>query len=139
MSRVTILSPEFTKLKLPLVTSPVQAGFPSPAEEYLGDKLDLTELIVKNPSSTFYARVQGDSMIDAGIMPGDILSVDRSIEPVHGKIVIAFVNGEMTVKELSTRFGMKLLPANDKYSPITITGEMELNIWGVVTWRIGQV
>jgi len=139
MSRVTIFTPQLTKVKLPLVSHSVPAGFPSPAEEYLGDKLDLNERIIKNPASTFFARIEGDSMIKAGIMPDDIVVVDRSLEPLNNHIVIAVVNGEMTIKRLSTRLGIKLLPENDQYKPISVTGAMELNIWGVVTWRVGQV
>lgn len=139
MSQVTLFRPQSSTIECPLVSEFVPAGFPSPAEEYLGDKLDLNELIMENPASTFFARVEGDSMIKAGIMPGDIVVVDRSLEATNNRIVIAFVNGEMTIKRLSTSWGVRLLAENDGYKPIHITGEMELNIWGVVTWRVGKL
>jgi len=139
MSRVTLFTPSMTELKLPLVTNSVPAGFPSPAEEYLGDTLDLNAYVIKNPASTFFARVEGDSMIEAGIMPDDLVVVDRGIEAKHDDVVIAVVNGEMTIKRLSTQMGLRLVPENKNYSDIRITGSTELSIWGVVTFRIGKV
>jgi len=120
--------------RLPFYTSTVAAGFPSPAEDEMADKLDLNELLVKHPTATFFLRVSGNSMIKAGIHHNDILIVDRSIEPANGKVVIAAVNGELTVKRLSIN-GKKiqLLPENDAYPPINITEGIELHIWGVVT------
>ena len=139
MSIVTIFTPQMTKVEFPLMTNTIPAGFPSPAEEYLGDTLDLNAYVIKNPSSTFFARVDGDSMIKAGIMPNDLVVVDRSLEAKHDNIVIAVINGDITIKRLSTRKGMRLVAENDNYSDIYITGENELSIWGVVTFRIGQV
>ncbi len=120
--------------RLPFYQSAVAAGFPSPAEDSIEDRLDLNELLVKRPSSTFFLRVAGSSMIKAGIHHDDILVVDRSLEPTHGKIVIAAVNGELTVKRLyyvgST---LQLVAENDAYPPIDITADTDLHIWGVVT------
>lgn len=120
--------------KLPLYGSSVRAGFPSPADDYIEMYLDLNTHLIKHPAATFFVRASGDSMINAGISSGDILVVDRSLEAVHGKIVIAAVNGELTVKRLSRMEGkVRLLPENSNYPPIEINGDEELVIWGVVT------
>ena len=115
------------------------AGFPSPAEQYIEQALDLNELLVKHPAGTFFVRVAGDSMIQAGIFPGDILVVDRAEEAVDGSIVIAAVDGEFTVKYLRHTYnGIQLIAGNPDYKPITFTGESELQIFGVVTSAIHQ-
>jgi DNA polymerase V len=115
----------------------VSAGFPSPGTDYLEGKLDLNEHLIKNPPATFFVRVSGDSMIGAGIHPEDILVVDRSEDPKSGKIVIAVINGELTVKRLKqSREGIQLLPENPEYSPIAITEDMDFQVWGVVTFVI---
>lgn len=120
--------------RLPLYHSAVTAGFPSPAESEMDRVLDLNELLIKHPAATFFVRVSGSSMIKAGIHHNDILVVDRSLEPVHGKVVIAAVNGELTVKRLyHMNNKTRLLAENDSYPPIEITEETELTIWGVVT------
>ena len=120
--------------RLPLYQTSVAAGFPSPAENEIENELDLNELLIKKPAATFFLRVAGHSMIKAGIHHGDILIVDRSLSPAHGKVVIASVNGEMTVKRLyRTEKKVLLVAENDAYPPIEITQEMELHIWGVVT------
>lgn len=125
---------------IPLYSSKVRAGFPSPADDYIESYLDLNEHLIKHPASTFFLIAAGDSMTNAGIQPGDMLIVDRSIEPVHGKIVIAALDGELTVKRLSkTARGVQLLPENGKYKPIDITDSQDLVIWGVVTHVIHQV
>ncbi len=125
---------ESESIALPLFQSSVAAGLPSPAEDDIEDRLNLNDYLVKRPASTFFVRVNGFSMIDAGIHDGDILVVDRSIEPVHGKIVIAVVDGELTVKRLSKIKGIiRLCPENSSFSPITIENETTLHIWGVVT------
>ncbi len=119
---------------LPFYQHTVSAGFPSPADDYIEDRLDLNELLIKHPSATFFLKVSGSSMIKAGIHHNDILIVDRSIEPSHGKIVIASVNGELTVKRLSrSQNKIELVAENDDYPSIDITEEMELVFWGVVT------
>lgn len=122
------------KQALPLYGTRVAAGFPSPADDYIETKLDLNQYLVKHPAATFFVRVEGDSMIGAGIHPDDILVIDRSIKPTDGKIVIAVVNGELTVKRLRILPNYVVLqPENDKFSPIRVTEEMNFSIWGVVT------
>lgn len=120
--------------KLPFYQSAISAGFPSPADNDIEDKLDLNELLIKHPSATFFLRVSGTSMINAGIHHDDILIVDRSLEPADGKIVIASVNGELTVKRLRCK-GKKiqLVAENEAYPPITIDEGADFRIWGVVT------
>lgn len=139
LSDVTILHPAEvqTSLYLNLYGTNVSAGFPSPSNDYLEGKLDLNEHIIKNPPATFFVRVSGASMIGAGIHPDDILVVDRSEEPKSGKIVIAVINGELTVKRLhQSRAGVKLMPENSSYFPIHISPEMEVSIWSVVRYVI---
>ena len=119
---------------LPFFQNAVPAGFPSPADDELAEKLDLNELLIKHPTATFFLKVSGSSMIKAGIHHNDILVVDRSLEPTHGKVVIASLNGELTVKRLYRENNKILLMAeNDAYAPFEITEEIDLRIWGVVT------
>lgn len=132
MAKVSILTPENSPLELPFVSTKVPAGFPSPAEEYLGDTLDLNQIMVDNPTATFFARVQGDSMTTT-IYPDDILIVDRSVSPKNNSIVVAVVNNEFTVKRLSMGNELLLVADNPEYKPIRITGDMDLTVWGVVT------
>ena len=120
--------------KLPLFTSAVQAGFPSPADDYMEGKLDLNKHLIKHPTATFFVRAAGESMIKVGIHHGDNLIVDRSLEAKHGKIIIAAVDGELTVKRLyKSSKGTYLMPENDQYKPIKITNINDVVIWGVVT------
>lgn len=122
-----------SKLEIPLFSSTVAAGFPSPADDHIEDTLDLNEYMVQRPNSTFMLRVEGESMRDAGIMPNDILVVDRSLKPAHNKIVIAALDGELTVKRLFHRGGLiKLLPENPDYPEIEMESESDLVVWGVV-------
>ena len=124
---------------LPLYANSVSAGFPSPADDYIERKLDLNTHLVQHPAATFFVRASGDSMQEAGIQSGDMLIVDRSLEATHGKIVIAALNGELTVKRLSRQGGrVQLIPANKHYQPIDISDEHELVIWGVVTHVIHE-
>ena len=119
---------------LPFFMSKVSAGFPSPADDYIEKTLDLNELLVQKPAATFFARAQGNSMIWAGIFPNDILVVDRSIEPVSGKVVICAIDGELTVKRLIKEDGnWKLRAENKDYPDIRIYEEIDMVIWGVVT------
>ena len=122
-------------LLLPLFGDKVAAGFPSPADDFVQKTLDLNELLVRKPASTFLARAQGDSMLDAGIHPNDILIIDRSIQAVPGAIVVCALNGEMTVKRLgrSSKGEWRLEPANVAYPNIILNEDLELVIWGVVT------
>ncbi|MEK6197728.1 MAG: translesion error-prone DNA polymerase V autoproteolytic subunit [Desulfobacterales bacterium] len=124
-------------LQRPLFLSGVSAGFPSPADEYLDQKLDLNEHLVKNPAATYFVRVAGDSMMGAGINDNDILVVDRSLEPSSSNIVIAIVNGELTVKRLiKTRNSCRLIAENPDYPPLEINEDTPLEIWGVATYAI---
>ena len=121
-------------LPLPLYTSRIAAGFPSPADDHLEAPLDLNEHLVKHPAATFVVRVDGDSMTGAGISDGDILVVDRSEEPVPGKIVVAVLDGELTVKRLVRKDGQIFLaPENPRYRPIAVAAEQDLHVWGVVS------
>lgn len=131
--RAVILG-EGSSFTIPLYSSRVQAGFPSPADDYVERYLDLNTEYIKHPAATFLVTAQGESMIDAGIFDGDVLVVDKSLEAADGSIVIAALNGELTVKRLSRRNGcVKLMPANPKYQPIDITEEQDVVVWGVVT------
>lgn len=119
---------------LPLFANKVAAGFPSPADDYVEKTLDLNELLVQKPAATFFVCVQGDSMLGAGIHPGDMLVVDRSVEPVSGKVVICAVNSELTVKRLVMEDGVwKLRAENHAYPDIAITEDLETVFWGTVT------
>ncbi|MFZ4673896.1 MAG: LexA family protein [Chlamydiia bacterium] len=122
-------------LNRPLFDSKIQAGFPSPTDDEVGDSLNLLEMLVPHPNATFYVRVVGDSMQGAGIFSGDILIVDRSSKPVERSIVVAVVNKEFTVKRLVYENGIPtLVPENSSYPTIRLQGEEELEIWGVVTY-----
>lgn len=121
-------------LEIPLYANKISAGFPSPADDYLECKLDLNAHLIKHPAATFFLRVSGDSMQNAGITSGDLLIVDKSLEAQDGKIVIAALNGELTVKRLSKKAGrVQLVPENQAYPIIDVTEEQDLIIWGVVT------
>ena len=131
---VLLPTPQPGVLPLPLFSGKVAAGFPSPADDYIEKSLDLNELLVQKPAATFFVRAQGESMLGAGIHPNDILVVDRSIEPLPGKIVICALNGELTVKRLERHNGQWQLKAeNPAYADIVIHEELEMVIWGVVT------
>ena len=127
-------------LLLSLFLSRISAGFPSPADDYIEKDLDLNEYLIKHPAATFFVRVEGDSMINAGIHNGDILIIDRSLEAADKKIIIAVLNGELTVKRIRIK-GDKiyLIPENDEYEPIAVTEEMEFEVWGVVAHAIHKV
>lgn len=122
-----------TNLILPFAHEGISAGFPSPAEDFLDTGIDLNKELIKHPSSTFYGRVRGDSMKDLGIHDGDLLVIDRSIEPLNGKIAVCFIDGEFTVKQIQlSKEGCWLLPANEKYKPIKVDGNNHFLIWGIV-------
>lgn len=123
---------EFSRIDIPLVHYSIPAGFPSPAEDYVDQALDLNELLVTNPPATFFVRVTGDSMVGAGIHDGDILSVDRSEEAHEGSIVIALINGELTVKELSLYPRVRLIPHNPAYPVIELGENDDFEIFGRV-------
>jgi DNA polymerase V len=121
------------KLETPLLLCRMAAGFPSPAEDFLEKRLDLNDYLIKNPPATFLVRVCGQSMKDAGIFDGDMLVVDKSLQPVSGSVVVAIVHGEFTVKTLKLHCGKTYLePANSAFKNIEITPEMDCEVWGVV-------
>ena len=124
----------------PFFSESVAAGFPSPAAGERGGTLDLQELCVRHPASTYFVRARGESMVQAGISDGDILVVDRSLRAVDGDIIIASVGGDFTVKRLSLRPGsVRLLPANPNFAPIDITPELDAEFFGVVTWVVKKI
>jgi DNA polymerase V len=123
-----------TRLSIPFFLEHVSAGFPSPAEDYVEKTLDLNELCIRHPAATFFVRVEGESMIEVGIFPGDVLVVDRSLAAIHGDIIIASLESEMTVKQLHLKPPpIQLLPRNSSYQPIVIEDGMTLEVFGVVT------
>ena len=129
-----------SNISLPLYSSKVPAGFPSPADDHMEGKLDLNTHLVKHPTATFFVKASGDSMLGAGIHDGDILVVDRSLEPRKGKVVIAAVDGQLTVKRLQKK-GSKtfLVPENKKFRSIELNENNDVKIWGVVTNVIHKV
>lgn len=129
--------------RLSLALAPnIKAGFPSPADDYLRDSLDFNRDLIKNPEATFYGRVSGDSMRDAGINEGDIAVIDRSLQPADGDVIVAYVNEEFTIKYLDLTHKeegyIELRPANPDYSPIRIDSTDNFRVWGVVVWTIKQ-
>jgi DNA polymerase V len=125
------------KVNISLFLSLIHAGFPSPADDYVDNVLDLNELVISHPAATFFVRVKGTSMINALINEGDVLVVDRSLEAFDRAIVVAILDGEFTVKRLrKTHDALYLLPENPEYKPIQITDESDFQVWGVVTYII---
>jgi len=134
-----ILTPAIApiRVKRPLYTSRVSAGFPSPAEDYIEKRIDLNDQLIQNREATFFAKVSGDSMINAGIHDGDTLIVDRAVEPKHRSIILAVLEGELTVKRyIKHKGGIWLYPENDAYAPTHVTEEMDFEVWGVVKHSI---
>ena len=126
-----------TTLNMPYFENGVSAGFPSPAEDHMHSKIDLNNLLIENPSATYYVRVNGDSMLGAGILSGDLLIVDRSIEVTNNCIVVAHLDGEFTVKRMKKIKNKIFLQAeNNNYKPIEITKEMDFELFGVVAHAI---
>ena len=140
MNNIKILQGDFKKkLDLPIAEG-LKAGFPSPAEDYSHETLDFNRDLIHNPEATFYGKVEGDSMIEAGICNNDIAVIDRSLEPRDGDVVVGCVNGEFTIKYLDMRHKkdgyIELRPANKDFKPIRITAEDDFEVWGVVIWTI---
>ncbi|TJY38123.1 LexA family protein [Pontimicrobium aquaticum] len=138
---LTFLTPKKTNsLGAILVDAGISAGFPSPAEDFKQQRLSLDEELIKNKEATFFARVSGQSMINAGLNDNDLLIIDRSLEPEHNKIAVCFLDGEFTVKRLRVeKDGIWLQPENDNYKPIKITQDNQFVIWGIVTNVIKKV
>ena len=132
MSLVTISELSF---KIPLFSSAIQAGFPSPAYDYAADPIDLNRYIITNPTATFFAKVEGDSMKNAGIFHGSFVVVDKSLKANKNDIVVAVVDGDFTIKRLGfNEENVILIPENDSYPILEIREGREFRIWGVVTW-----
>ena len=128
------------KLLLTFVSAKVQAGFPSPADDFIETKISLDRELIKNKEATFYARVEGSSMIGANIHDGDLLVIDRSLEPRNNRIAVCFIDGEFTVKRLRIeKDHILLMPENEKFDPIKVTQDNDFVIWGVVTYIIKAV
>ena len=128
---------EETFATIPMFSDAVQAGFPSPAEEHMDMDLNLNDFLVQNPSATFCVKAIGESMKDAGINSGDIMIVDKSLEPKNRSIVLAVIDGEFTVKRVNVNNDkLYLIPENSNFPPIKITEEMDFQVWGVVTYVI---
>ncbi|WP_421257633.1 translesion error-prone DNA polymerase V autoproteolytic subunit [Aeromonas sp. 600886] len=126
-------------LEIPLFLSPAACGFPSPAQDYVEQTIDLNQLCIAHPAATYYVRAAGDSMVEHGIHDGDMLVVDRSSKPVHGSVVVAAVDGEFTVKQLQLSPSVCLLPGNPAYRPINFSDGQHLEIFGVVTFVIHKM
>lgn len=122
---------------IPYLSSKASCGFPSPADDHCEETLDLNHLLVEHPAATFFLRAKGDSMIEAGIHDNDLLIVDRSLQPSHDKVVIAAIDGELTVKRLHLT-GKKalLMPSNPNFAPIELKKENNIHFWGVVSYVI---
>ena len=133
-------SETFIELELPLVDQGISAGFPSPADDFLDLSIDLNKEFIKNPEATFYGRVKGNSMIGAGLNNGDLLIIDKSLEPQNGKIAVCYIDGEFTVKRIKiTKDFIFLMAENEDYPPIKVTEENNLIIWGIVTTVVKSV
>ena len=129
-----------TSISLPLFVTKISAGFPSPADDYIDKKLDLNELLIRHPAATFFVKVSGDSMTRAGIHHGDILIVDRAETATNNSIIIAVLNGELTVKRLvKNKDTISLVPENPEYDTISVTEDMQFEVWGVVIHVIHTV
>jgi len=140
MKSIQLIKGEFRQ-PLDLFLAPgIKAGFPSPAEDYLRDSLDFNRDLIAHPEATFYGRVDGDSMKDAGINDGDIAVIDRSVEPQNGDVIVGYINGEFTIKYLDLTHKeegyIELRPANKDYQPIRIDESDSFEVWGVVIWTI---
>jgi len=140
-TRLEIYSAEtHSSINLPLIEGGISAGFPSPADDFLDLSIDLNKELIKNKEATFYGRVKGDSMKNAGLSDGDLLIIDKSLEPKNGKIAVCFIDGEFTVKRIKIdKKVCWLVPENDNYKPIKVTEENDFIIWGIVTTVIKSV
>ena len=143
-NELIFLTPDFsTHQSLPFADGGVRAGFPSPAQDYMDRTIDLNRELIRHPAATFYSKVVGDSMIEAGIHPGDLLVIDRSIDPYDGCTAVCLLNGDFTVKELDMsvyeRKIIRLIPHNPNYKPIVVSDNDQFEIWGVVSYVIHKV
>lgn len=126
-----------TSLPLQYADEGIRAGFPSPAQDYMEQAIDLNKELIRHPASTFYGRVVGNSMSGEGIEEGDILVIDKSLELMDGDLVVCFINGEFTVKRVKLEKDFAwLVPSNPDYQPIMVTKDDEFTIWGIVTYTV---
>lgn len=124
-------------MPLPFADLGIQAGFPSPAQDYMSETIDLNSELISHPAATFYARVEGESMIGDGIDSGDILVIDRSLEPADGDLAVCCLDGDFTLKRIALRDNeVWLIPSNEAFDPILVTPENNFEVWGVVTYTI---
>ena len=139
--KITFFIPDFENTnELPFIANGIKAGFPSPAADFDESKISLDNVLVKNREATFYAKASGTSMIGAGIDDGDIMVIDRSLEPQNNKIAVCFIDGEFTVKRIKVEENcVYLMPENKTYQPIKVTEENVLIIWGIVTYVIKKL
>lgn len=129
-----------SNLEMPYISSGIKAGFPSPAADFDGSRISIDQIVVKNATATFYAKANGNSMIGAGIDDGDVLVIDKSIEPQDGKIAVCFIDGEFTVKRIKVQENsLLLLPENKLFEPIEVTQENDFIIWGIVTYVVKKL
>lgn len=129
-----------SKQPLPFADEGIRAGFPSPAQDYLEQAIDLNKELVRHPASTFYGRVVGDSMIDEGIEEGDVLVIDKSLEVQEGDMVVCFIDGEFTLKRIRIETDVVwLVPSNSEYPLIKVTSDNNFIVWGVVTYTIKKI
>jgi len=140
-NKLIFFRPDFkSDVRIPMIPDGVSAGFPSPAQDFMENNIDLNKELSENPLATFYIKVSGNSMIDAGIEDKDVLVVDRSLEPSDKKIAICFIDGEFTVKRLKLeKDSLFLMPENQNYEPIKISEENNFVIWGIVTYVIKKI
>ena len=128
------------EIAVPFLQTCVSAGFPSPADDYVEQKLDLNDYLIKHPAATFFVRVEGNSMVDDNIYSGDILIVDRALPVNNDSVVVVYIDGEFTVKRIAKKDNaLYLVPASKQYKPLLITSEMNIEIWGVVAYVIHKV
>lgn len=137
-SKITFFLPDLENtVELPFISGGIKAGFPSPAADFDETKISLDTVLVKNREATFYAKASGTSMIGAGIDNGDILVIDRSIEPQNNKVAVCYIDGEFTVKRIKIeKECLYLMPENKEFQPIKISNDNELIIWGIVTYVV---
>lgn len=139
--KITFFVPDFeSTVQTSFISSEIKAGFPSPAADFEESKVSLDHLLIKNKEATFYAKASGNSMTGAGIDDGDILVIDRSLEPRNNAVAVCFIDGEFTVKRIKkTNDTVLLMPENTNYAPIQIAPHNEFIIWGIVTYVIKQI
>lgn len=142
-AHLTLYSPEpLSPLAFPFADEGIKAGFPSPAQDYMEERIDLNRIVVRSPETTFYARVSGSSLRDAGILDGDLVVIDKSLAPRDGDYIAACVDGEFTLKQFRRREGEDcawLVPANPAYKPIRVDADSHFLVWGVLTYCVHRL